>query len=237
MACIVLVVEGKYQEFHFILDIEKNCVMKKGLRKLPREQISINIPKEWNENMKHGRCWCGKDHNEFDKGQKFYCSEVHAKEYSKRIKYWSNFKDEVLAEHGEICVACGKTDAVWKKEQEKLEHEAFLKVAKEHHKAINEARSILLSELQEQFDKIMDDAYVFDNFPWRLREMHRDLPDSRDVFDKQWFVLEVDHKIPVGAGGEMWNKENLQVLCNFCHKKKTKLDLKKIKEYKKTHED
>lgn len=200
---------------------------------MPREQISIDIPQEWNENMKHGRCWCGKDHSEFDKLQKFYCSKDHADQYAKRIKYWSNFKDEVLAELGEVCVACGKTDEVWKKEQKELKHNAYLKIAKEHPKAINEARSILLAELQEQFEKIMDDAYVYRHFPWKLKKIYPLLPDTVDVFDRQYFVLEVDHKIPVGAGGEMWDKKNLQVLCNFCHKKKTKLDLKQIKEYKK----
>ena len=200
---------------------------------MPREQISINIPKEWNENMKHGRCWCGKDHSEFEKGQKFYCSPAHAREYSKRIKYWSVFKDEILAEHGEICIVCKKTDAIWKQEQEELKHKAFFKIANEHPKPINEARSIMLAELQEQFEKIMDDAYVFDNFPWRLREMYPEFPDERYVFEKEYFVLEIDHIKAVALGGEMWDKKNLQVLCNFCHRKKTKEDIKKIKIMKK----
>ena len=62
---------------------------------MPREQISVDIPDEWNENMKHGMCWCGKDHTQFEKGQKFYCSLSHSKEYSKRIKYWSTFREEI----------------------------------------------------------------------------------------------------------------------------------------------
>lgn len=33
--------------------------------------------------------------------------------------------------------------------------------------------------------------------------------------------LEVDHIIEYAAGGDFWNKDNLQVLCSNCHKRKT----------------
>ncbi len=33
--------------------------------------------------------------------------------------------------------------------------------------------------------------------------------------------LEVDHIKEIAAGGDMWDKENLQTLCYSCHKKKT----------------
>lgn len=39
--------------------------------------------------------------------------------------------------------------------------------------------------------------------------------------------LEVDHIIAICNGGEEWDEENLQVLCNSCHKLKTKEDLKR----------
>ncbi len=39
--------------------------------------------------------------------------------------------------------------------------------------------------------------------------------------------LEVDHIIAIVNGGDQWNENNLQVLCNNCHKEKTKLDLKR----------
>ena len=37
--------------------------------------------------------------------------------------------------------------------------------------------------------------------------------------------LEVDHKLAIMNGGEMWNEDNLQVLCHKCHLRKTKSDL------------
>lgn len=44
-------------------------------------------------------------------------------------------------------------------------------------------------------------------------------------------LLELDHKIPLKAGGHKY-KNNLQVLHKHCHDKKTKTDLKTIKRYK-----
>ena len=36
--------------------------------------------------------------------------------------------------------------------------------------------------------------------------------------------LDVDHIIPVGWGGNLFEKGNLRTLCKECHKAKTKLD-------------
>lgn len=44
----------------------------------------------------------------------------------------------------------------------------------------------------------------------------------------------VDHIIPVALGGEMWDDDNLQTLCVECHKDKTKEDIKKIAQKRKT---
>jgi len=38
--------------------------------------------------------------------------------------------------------------------------------------------------------------------------------------------LEVDHKVAIMNGGDMWDENNLWVLCNKCHKEKTKEDRK-----------
>src|SRR3990167_5359607 len=104
-----------------------------------REQIRVNIPSEWIENMKHGRCWCGKIKSEFDKNQKFYCTQTHADEYSKRITYWSNFRDEILAEQGEKCVKCGITDKKFDKIEEKRKHDHFTQLALKYPQAVFES--------------------------------------------------------------------------------------------------
>lgn len=44
--------------------------------------------------------------------------------------------------------------------------------------------------------------------------------------------LEIDHKHAIVNGGDMWDKNNLQVLCRKCHLKKTRLDLYKKKNVK-----
>ena len=201
---------------------------------MPREEISVDIPKEWNENMRYGRCWCGKSKNEFDKGQKYYCSKDHSRQYSGRIVYWSTFKDEILEEKGKKCSNCNKTKEIFDKEQKALEKNILLQGAKDHPDAIHEARSIMLKELQEKYEKIWHDDYVFEHMNWQIKEKFT-VPKKYDLYDRIWFGLEVDHIKAVALGGSMWDRKNLQVLCNVCHKLKTKEDMKKIKQYKKSN--
>ena len=199
---------------------------------MPREEISVDIPKEWNENMRHGRCWCGKPKAEFTKGQKFYCSKAHGDEYARRIKYWSVFKDEVLEEKGKKCIVCNRTKEIFEKQQKALQKSILIEQAKEHPDALHEARSEMLKELQEKLEKIWQDDYVMDEMTWQMRQKHR-ISTVREVHDREWFGLEVDHIKAVALGGEMWDKDNLQVLCSKCHKIKTREDMRKIKYYKK----
>lgn len=194
---------------------------------MPREQISIDIPDEWNENMKHGRCWCGKPKSEFDTNQKFYCSELHSKEYSKRIKYWSVFKEEVLEEQGRKCSECGHTKESFEKQQEILKEETYNFKAKEYPLAIKQARAVMVDELQRQFELIKNDGYVLQHMPYQIKNEY-DI-STNDIFDRTWFNLEVDHIKAVALGGEMWDKKNLRILCTECHKIKTKDDMKKLR--------
>ena len=200
---------------------------------MPREEISVDIPKEWNENMRHGRCWCGKPRVEFDKGQKFYCCKSHADEYSKRIKYWSVFKEKILEEKGEKCAVCKRTKEIFDKEQEGIEKKIRLEQAKKYPIALHEARSEMLKDLQAKFESIWKDDYVMEKMTWQMREKHH-ISSVRDEYDREWFGVEVDHILAVALGGEMWDEKNLQVLCRKCHKIKTKEDMKKIKHYRKS---
>ena len=198
-----------------------------------REQIRVNIPPEWIENMKHGRCWCGKIKSEFDKNQKFYCSQTHADEYSKRITYWSNFREEILTEQGEECVKCGMTDKKFDKIEEKRKHDHFMQLALKYPQAVFESRAIMLKELQEKYQQIMDDAYAMEHLHYKIEDRHLTRDDR--YFDKRYFGVEVDHIIAVALGGDMWDKKNMQVLCRNCHAEKTKNDMVKIKENKNDH--
>ena len=195
---------------------------------MPREQISVDIPDEWNENMKHGRCWCGKNHTQFDKGQKFYCSLSHSKEYSKRIKYWSTFRDEILDECGRKCSECNHTKETFEKIQEDDKKNTLRIESAKYPEAIKAGRAQMLIELQEKFEKIKDDVYVLENMSYKIIDTYS-IPRFYDFFKKKWFQLEVDHIVAIALGGEMWDKKNLRVLCSDCHKVKTKDDMKKLR--------
>lgn len=43
---------------------------------------------------------------------------------------------------------------------------------------------------------------------------------------------EVDHIVPIAAGGQSLGLDNHQAICNKCHKEKTKIDLLSIAQYK-----
>ena len=198
---------------------------------MTREQIKVDIPDDWMENLKHGRCWCGKDHTEFDKGQKFYCSQKHANDYSKRIKYWSTFKDKVLERDNHTCQQCLMSEKQFKENQSNEEKQYYEERVKEFPEAINQARAIKLKDLQEEYERIMNDGYLAQHIPWQVIE---ELNINRPDFNKKWFHLEVDHIKAVALGGEMWEEENLQTLCSDCHKIKTKNDMSLIKINRKT---
>lgn len=43
--------------------------------------------------------------------------------------------------------------------------------------------------------------------------------------ERPWGDLEIDHIQPIHAGGEWWDRDNLQVLCTDCHAEKTEAEL------------
>lgn len=45
--------------------------------------------------------------------------------------------------------------------------------------------------------------------------------------------LEADHITPIALGGDEWDLDNLQTLCNDCHRIKTKEDIRKIAQLRK----
>lgn len=62
----------------------------------------------------------------------------------------------------------------------------------------------------------MDDRYIANRtVDW---EMQRALGLSSPFFT---IGFEVDHKVPIADGGDPWDENNLQILCEDCHKKKT----------------
>lgn len=194
-----------------------------------RDQILFDIPQEWTDNLKVGHCWCGKPRSEFDREQKIYCSEDHAIEYSKRIKYWSIFKDEFLDKVERVCQKCGMTEKQFDRQEEQREIQYYKILVVENKKAIEAERARLLVEWDRRYKAILDDVFVLGQMSYHTKE---EFGSTYERFWKQHFKIEVDHKKAVALGGDMWDESNLQALCSDCHKVKTKIDMKLIKEYK-----
>jgi len=57
-----------------------------------------------------------------------------------------------------------------------------------------------------------------------LKENNSKCDKCKKVFSSVF--LEIDHKIPIKAGGKIFAIENCQILCRDCHRKKTKEDIK-----------
>ncbi len=80
------------------------------------------------------------------------------------------------------------------------------------------------SEIRK-FKKNILAQYLFDlQTPKKIRRHHRKLKDQREP--------EVDHLVPIGAGGSALGFDNLQLLCFKCHKTKTSRDLAHIRAMK-----
>ena len=178
------------------------------------------------ENLKNGKCWCGKDKSEFQKGMRVYCSPEHREIWRKKVLTWQEFRDDFLRKHGEYCDICGARN-----DERKIRERKF----KERQKAIEELRPKIqdaivaqrLLELEEwyekEFKRAIDPKTIQDREVEEYAKYH-DIPLPE--FDEGRIAFEVDHKIAIVNGGDEFDVNNLQVLCTECHKKKTKNDLK-----------
>ena len=200
---------------------------------MSREQILNDIPQIWRDNLRVGHCWCGKPRSEFDKNQKIYCSTKHADEISSRVQYWSSFKDIFLRKHGKTCIKCGMTAEKFEKLEQTTEEQFYKDLAIEHKEAIEFERTKMLNELEEKRKMIFDDGYVMQHLGYKTKEAFSIDLDYDNRYHKEFFNIEVDHIKAISLGGEMWDEKNLQPLCNFCHKIKTKEDMQKLKILKK----
>jgi len=199
---------------------------------MPREAMKDDYTQEEINNLESGKCWCGKPRTEFDKLMRVYCSKKHRTDWYNRTITWSVFKNEVLDEKGKICAVCGCTpDSLKKKgKQSFLDWMQLIKNNKKAMEIIEKERIKQLNDLEEKYQKIMSDDYLI---KYELSHRYSDLPDGLPSApdDDHWTGdrFEVDHIKAVSLGGDMWDKNNLQILCSTDHKKKTAEDMKKLK--------
>lgn len=179
----------------------------------PREGIKYDIPKEWIKNFKKGCCpVCGKTKFEFNKGMKVYCSKKCRKSYSDRIYTWQELRDKILKKRGEKCEECGFKRELIKKKADKKIKLLKLKYLKEHPEVIEQKRKELMDVAEEYYKQAQEldkEENLLSSYlvPYNL---------YRDLEREQYTTFEVDHIKAIVNGGDMWDENNLQVLCeNF----------------------
>lgn len=194
-----------------------------------REPMKNDVPDLWRQRAKAGLCpVCGKTPDQFKKRMRVYCSPKCRDKYASKYTYWSIERDRFLREHGKVCDNCGITPEKTKKIREQ-QYQKFLKewLSKpENIKLLEQKRDEELVRLSENFERdykeIMNDELLFDKSFWDEKHNLR-----RKITD--YGAYQVDHIKALCNDGDMWNKNNWQVLCSECHKKKTKYDLKERK--------
>ncbi len=187
-----------------------------------RAQRRWNVSDEEIKNLKNGKCWCGIPRTDFNKGQRIYCSVKHADDWHERTTFWNTLRDEFLSEHGSFCDKCGINE----KKQQKLNDQNEIKfrqtIAKKYPQVVEQERVFMLDKIENDYKNAMDDKYIIKHLSsWDLEKYDIQLQEPR----RKYLELDVDHIIAIANGGDVFDKKNLQVLCNGCHKKKTKEDM------------
>ena len=206
-----------------------------------REQLRDDVPQLWRDRIKIGICpVCTKEKSQFEKNRRIYCSEKCCDEFSSKFTSWSGLKDVILKRDNHTCGLCGETPEKKDKEYGEYRKDAIKKWIESNKEVIKYYRSKALVDLEErfreEFNRLMDDDYVLKN------EVPYDRRWDDFSIKKNTFRLEVDHIIPIGLDGDVWDENNLQTLCYDCHKKKTVKDMvkmaneRKIKKLKKGNE-
>jgi 5-methylcytosine-specific restriction endonuclease McrA len=193
-----------------------------------RQTIFYDIPPEWRENAKKGLCpVCGKHKAEFQKLMRVYCSPEHRDEYNARIFTWASFRDRILQERGKKCENCGIDETTEVKNRIDAKKKALREWAQKNQEVIELERARLFDQAEEAYRKAFDEEYI----------INRSCPDEMQI--RSWHEspkYELDHKLAIVNGGEMFDVNNVQVLCGECHKKKTTEDVREHKRKMKKQE-
>ena len=201
-----------------------------------RTYIRESFTDEELANVKSGKCWCGKPKPEFQKGMRAYCSPEHRAIWQSKILTWHEFRDQFIREHGEKCDACGVESSQAERDklymQKQHEKEEFLRAMKPKVQDAIIAKKI--DKLEADYEQRFAEAVNPDNIDIydieRYARLHKiaipELPRYYTTEADKKTVFEVDHIIAIVNGGGEFDKNNLQVLCSDCHRKKTKADMK-----------
>ena len=195
---------------------------------MTRQQFKNDVPEEWRRRERAGLCpVCGKSKPQFDKGQRVFCTVKCREAYAKKYTFWSIVREKILKRDDHTCAECGiNSDRFYDDEKNRKQQilTEWIKFNKEQIDMWRDEALVSLDErYREDYDKIMNDLLLAD------RKMDYDMKEK--LFKGvRWRPpsMEVDHRIAVALGGDMWDEDNLRCLCTECHKKKTREDRKKI---------
>ena len=194
-----------------------------------RTNVKFSFPPEWQVRKDAELCpACGKTKEEFDKGRKVYCSEKCSNKYLEYYQTWQSMRDDFLKEHGEYCDKCKINNDKLKKKESIRINELWNDVLKKYPKEIEAEKFKLLAEAEKEYLEKIKEIENINMDSWKWRKIFEEFGvDYWALEIKHHIAFEVDHKKAIVNGGDAWDKNNLQVLCVECHKKKTKEDLAK----------
>lgn len=188
------------------------------------------------QNLESGKCWCGKPKAEFNKGMFVYCTPEHRGIWYNKTISWQEYRGDFLREHGESCDKCGKHNV--SNEERNKARDAFYQNIREHRqdildaikaKRFRELEDWIQRQYKDRYEDILKDEYSEYDIEKYMKIHHMRTPKDEAYQERIYF--EVDHKLALVNGGKEFDKSNLQVLCQDCHKKKTKSDVRIAKEY------
>ncbi len=196
-----------------------------------REVLKNDVPDLWRKRMKAGLCpVCGKTKVEFEKMMRVYCSHKCRDAYADKYTYWSEVREKVLKRDNNTCANCGINATKMRAENDRLVNECLDNFIKTHPVEIKNEQDDMIIQASKDFEieynKAMDLKIVAHRII-NYDELHK---ATKSIFG---IALNADHIVPVAKGGDMWDMNNIQTLCEGCHKKKTKQDIKEIIVHKK----
>ncbi|MEK6883068.1 MAG: HNH endonuclease signature motif containing protein [Nanoarchaeota archaeon] len=194
-----------------------------------RQLIKNDVPEEWKKRAKAGLCpVCAKSKIEFAKGMIVYCSVKCRNDYISKYEFWNNLRDKILKRDNYTCKNCGINDEnakkFWKESTEELFKDFCAKEKKEFEAFRNKELEILSKRYEEEYNEIMNDLLLFKRIRYSIS--HQFEKDYPIIFSYSWRTpaFQVDHIKAIMNNGDMWDSNNLQTLCEDCHKTKTKED-------------
>jgi len=202
------------------------------VKEMARQLMKVDVPKNWIIRRNAGLCpVCGKDPSEFEKGMRVYCSVRCREEYAKCYCHWNDIRERIFKRDGRKCAKCGITNNKIHQDLIKKKKELMKKFVEEKKELIEYLRNKKLNELSERYEKdykniMKDDLEFIEDNKWSIDE---EILKKHGIYFSQFIEremsFEIDHIKAIVNGGDEWDEKNLQVLCEKCHKEKTKRDM------------